>query len=148
MVKTFVSDRPDQALDISVLPGRAERGGPIPDAHRSHAGLECGAKCSVIVANKIFRCAVPRKRFGDLAREPLCRCVSGHRNPQQLPPSVAENKKREQLLKGNRREPQRDQSTQSPPYDCKGRSSTSAMADRAAAPFRSKPWTGRPRCRA
>jgi hypothetical protein len=54
-------------INISVLPGRAERGGPIPDAHRSHAGLECGAKCSVIVANEIFRCAVPRKRFGDLA---------------------------------------------------------------------------------
>src|SRR5438132_5041645 len=84
-------------------PGRAERGGPIPDAHRSHAGLECGAKCSVIVAKEIFRCAVPRKRFGDLARKPLCRWVSGHRNPQQLPPSMAENKKREQLLKRNRR---------------------------------------------
>jgi len=84
-------------------PGRAERGGPIPDAHRSYAGLECGAKGSVLVANEIFRCAVPRKRFGDLARKPLCRWVSGHRNPQQLPPSMAENKKREQLLKGNRR---------------------------------------------
>ena len=103
MVKTFVSDRPDQALNISVLPGRVERGGPIPDAHRSHAGLECGARCSVIVANEICRCAVPRKRFGDLARKPLCRWVSGHCNPQQLPPWVAENKKREQLLKGNRR---------------------------------------------
>ena len=103
MVKTFVSDRPDQALNISVLPGRAERGGPIPDAHRSHASLECGAKCSVIVANEIFRCAGPRKRLGDLARKPLCRWVSGHRNPQELPPSMAENKKREQLLKGNRR---------------------------------------------
>jgi hypothetical protein len=70
---------------------------------RSHAGLECGAKCSVIVANEIFRCAVPRKRFGDSAGKPLCRWVSGHRNPQQLPPSMAENKKREQLLKGNYR---------------------------------------------
>jgi hypothetical protein len=38
-----------------------------------------------------------------LAGKPLCRWVSGHRNPQQLPPSMAENKKREQLLKGNRR---------------------------------------------
>jgi hypothetical protein len=25
-----------------------------------------------------------------LARKPLCRSVSGHRNPQQLPPSMAE----------------------------------------------------------
>src|SRR5262249_15846624 len=57
---------------------------------RSHAGLECGAKCSVIVANEIFRCAVPRKRFGDLPRKPLCRWVSGHGNPQQLPASTAD----------------------------------------------------------
>ncbi len=32
--------------------------GPVPDAHRSDAGLECGAECSVIVANEILRCAV------------------------------------------------------------------------------------------
>ena len=67
MVKTFVPDGPDQALNISVLPRRAERGGPISDPHCSHAGFECAVKCSVIVANEIFRCAVPRKRFGDLA---------------------------------------------------------------------------------
>src|SRR5439155_2107640 len=42
-------------------------------------------------------------------------------------------------------EPQTDQSTQSPPYDCEGRSSRSATVDPPAAPCRSKPWTGRPR---
>jgi hypothetical protein len=66
---------------------------PIPNTHHPDAGLECGAKCSVIVANEISRCTVPRECFVDLARKPLCRWVSGHRNPQQLPPSVAENKK-------------------------------------------------------
>jgi hypothetical protein len=45
-------------------------------------------------------------------------------------------------------EPQRDQSTQSPPYDSEQRSSRSAVADLVGAPYRSKPWTGRPRCRA
>ena len=81
MISAFTSDRPDQALNISVLPGRAERGGPIPDTHRSHASFERDAKCSVIIANEILRCAVPRKRFGDLARQPLGRRISGHCKP-------------------------------------------------------------------
>src|SRR6266481_3661355 len=53
MIGAFAPDRPDQAFNISVLPRRAERGGPVPDAHRSHASLERDAKCSVIVANEI-----------------------------------------------------------------------------------------------
>src|SRR5262249_41060906 len=44
-----------------------------------------------------------RARFSDLARQPLRRRVAGHRQPQQLPTFVAENEKREQLLKRNRR---------------------------------------------
>jgi hypothetical protein len=71
-------DRADQAFNISVLPGRAERGGPVPDAHCSHASLERDAECSVIVADEIFRCPLPRKRFGDLAYQPLGRRISGH----------------------------------------------------------------------
>jgi hypothetical protein len=36
-------------------------------------GSGTGANASlVIVANEIFRCAVPRKRFGSLARKPPC----------------------------------------------------------------------------
>ena len=59
MISALAPDRPDQAFNISVLPGRAERGGPVPDTHRSHASLERDAKCSVIVANEIFRCRCP-----------------------------------------------------------------------------------------
>src|SRR5258708_26530295 len=44
-------------------------------------------------------------------------------------------------------EPRTDQSTQSPPYDCEGTSSKSAMADPAAVPCRRKPWAGKPRRR-
>jgi hypothetical protein len=93
MISALAPDRPDQAIHISVLPGRAERDGPVPDAHCSHASLECDAECSVIVADEKFRCPLPRKRFGDLACQPLGRRISGHRNPQQQPPAVAENKK-------------------------------------------------------
>jgi hypothetical protein len=73
----------------AILPGRAERGGPVPDPHRSHASLERDAKCPVIVADEIFRCAVPRECFSDLTCQPLRRRISSRRKPQQLPPSMA-----------------------------------------------------------
>src|SRR2546425_6425360 len=62
MIRTLAPDRADQAFSISILPGRAERRGPIPP-HRSHTSLERDAKGSVIVANEIFRCAVPGKCY-------------------------------------------------------------------------------------
>jgi hypothetical protein len=74
-----------------------------PECPRSDARLERDAKCSVIVADEIVRCAVPRERFGNLARQPFCRWILGHRKPQQLPRSMAKNKKCTELLKGNRR---------------------------------------------
>src|SRR3984893_17685115 len=52
MIGALAPDRPDQAFSISVLPGRAERGGPVPDAHCSHPSLERAAKCSVIVGGR------------------------------------------------------------------------------------------------
>jgi hypothetical protein len=79
MIRALAPDRADQAFNIPILPGRVVRRGPVPDPHCSHTSLECNTECSVVVANEIFRCAVPRKRFGDLARKPLCRWVSGHR---------------------------------------------------------------------
>jgi hypothetical protein len=75
MISALAPDRPDQAFNLSVLPGRAQRGGPVPDTHRADASFERDAKCSVIVANKILRCAVPRERFGDLALQPLGRRI-------------------------------------------------------------------------
>jgi hypothetical protein len=90
MISALAPDRPDQAFSISVLPGRAERRPPVPNAHGSRA-----AKCSVIVTDEIFGRRVPRECFGDLVRQPLRRWVLGHRKPQQLPPSMAKNKKYE-----------------------------------------------------
>jgi hypothetical protein len=65
--------------------------------------FEYSAEHSVVVANEIFWRAVPWKRFRDLARQPVGRRIAGHRKPQQLPPSMAKDKKRIELLKGNRR---------------------------------------------
>jgi hypothetical protein len=68
MIRALAPGRPDQALNMTILPGRVERRGPIPDAHRSQASFEHTAKGSVIVANEILWCAVPGEGFGDLAR--------------------------------------------------------------------------------
>ena len=93
MIRALAPDRADQAFSIPILPGRAERRGPVPDPHRSYASFERDAKCSVIVANEILRRAVPGKRFGDLPCQPLGCRIAGHRKPQQLSPAMAENKK-------------------------------------------------------
>jgi hypothetical protein len=70
MISALAPDRPNQAFNIAILPRCTERGRPVSDAHRPHPCLEDSGKCSVIVANEIFRRAIPGKRLGDLPREP------------------------------------------------------------------------------
>src|SRR5580765_8620257 len=67
------------------------------------AAFEYDTEGSVVVAHEICWCPVPGECFGYLLRQPLGGRMPGHREPQQLPPSVAENKKCEELFKGNRR---------------------------------------------
>src|SRR5262245_28255635 len=81
MVGALASRRPDQAFDMAVLPGRTEGRRPIPNAHRPDARLERGAERSVIVPNEILRRRIPRKRLGDLLRQPLSCRMAGHRKP-------------------------------------------------------------------
>jgi hypothetical protein len=52
MIGTLAPDRPDQAFNMAVLPRRTERGGPIPNAHRSDASFECTIECFVIPRSK------------------------------------------------------------------------------------------------
>src|ERR1039457_1564391 len=103
MIGTLAPDRPDQTFNMAVLPGRAEGRGPIPNAHRLDAASEYAAEGSVVVADDVCWRLVPGECLGNLACQPLRRRMPGNRKPQQLPPSVAENKKCEELLKGNRR---------------------------------------------
>src|SRR5450631_3989552 len=88
---------------MAVLPGRAERRGPIPNAHRLDAASEYAAEGSIVVADDVCWRLVPGECRGNLACQPLRRRMPGNRKPQQLPPPVTENKKYEELLKGNRR---------------------------------------------
>jgi hypothetical protein len=134
MISALAPDRPDQAFSISVLQGETERGGPVPDAHGSHPSLERAAKCSVIVTDEIFGRRVPRECFGDLAHQPL---PLGSGSPQTTPAAAVDGQERELRIAAERQssEPQRDQSMQSPPHDCEGKSSRSAMASTARTGF-------------
>ena len=102
MISALAPDRPDKAFNISVLPGRAERRGPVADAHRSDASFERVAKCSVIVANKIFRHRIPRERLGDLARQPPGRRMGRDGTPNQPASAVTKHQEPKELLKRHR----------------------------------------------
>ena len=91
MTSALAPDRPDQAFNASVLPGRAERGGPIPDAHRSDAGLEYAAECLVIIANEIFWRLVPWERLGDLPRQLLGRRLGRDGRPNEPAAAMAKH---------------------------------------------------------
>ena len=95
MIGTLTPDRPDQAFNTSVLPGCAERGGPIPDAHRSDAGLKYAAECLVIIANEIFWRLVSRKRLGDLPRQPLGRLMRRNGRPNEPAAAMAKHQEPE-----------------------------------------------------
>src|SRR5262249_238289 len=87
VVETFPSDRADQSLDIWVLPRGSGCSRLVPNAHGTQPLPEDHAIRSVPVPNKITRCTVPRKRLGDLARNPLRGRICRHpeRNPQSTP---------------------------------------------------------------
>ena len=53
MIGTLAPDRPDQAFNMTVLPGRTERSGPVPNAHRLDAACEYAAEGPVVVADDI-----------------------------------------------------------------------------------------------
>ncbi len=89
MISVLAPDRPDQAFSISVMPGQAERGGPLPDARTRALNVPPNA---LSLSRMRSLGAVSQGCFDDLARQPLRRWVLGHRKPQQLPPSMAKNR--------------------------------------------------------
>jgi hypothetical protein len=55
MVETLTSDRPDEPLCISILPGRTGRSRPIPNAHGTNALDEASTIDAVPVSDHIPR---------------------------------------------------------------------------------------------
>ena len=73
------------------------------DPHRPNPAREDRAVCAIIVAHQISRCRLPRKCLDNLLRQPLRCRMPGHRKPQQLTPSVADNHKGKQALEPHAR---------------------------------------------
>src|SRR4029077_20901122 len=71
MVEAFPSDRTDEPLDISILPGRPRCCGSIPDAHCSQTPDDCIGVNRVSISDHVFWDPVPRKCIDDLSCYPF-----------------------------------------------------------------------------
>src|SRR5262249_57085732 len=100
MIKALAPKCSDQSFSVWVLPRRARCYGSVTNPHRSNSALEGLPVGTIIVAHQIGGRRVPRECLCDLLGQPLRRRVAGHRKPQQLPPSMAQNKKGKQPLEG------------------------------------------------
>jgi len=103
VIQALAAKRPDQAFHIWVLPGRARCDRAVAYPHPSHPvgeGLPVG---TIIVADQITRCHIPRECFHDLLRQPLRRGMLGHRKPEKLSSTMAHDQKGKQELKGQGR---------------------------------------------
>jgi hypothetical protein len=98
VIQAFPPEGPDQALNIWVLPRRSWRDRVVPDSHRSNSTGKGRPVGAIIVAYQIGWCRLPRECLYNLLRQPFCRRVPGHREPEQLSSTVAKDEKRKQAL--------------------------------------------------
>ena len=93
MIQALAAKRPDQAFNIWILPGRARCDRAVAYPHSSHPLRDGLSVSTVIVADQIARCGIPRECLGDLLRQPLRRGMLGHREPQKLSSTMAHDQK-------------------------------------------------------
>jgi len=91
MVKAIPSDRADQSLGDSVLPGRPRGYRPVSDTHRFHALLESNAVGTIAVAQNILWHRLPRVSFDKLTSNPLGSRVPDHPEPYDLASIVTQD---------------------------------------------------------
>src|SRR5260221_14604611 len=84
MVKTIPSDRADEPLRVSVLPGRPWRDRPIPYTHCSKPLDENLAIDAIAIANDIPGGLLPAVAFDHLTGNPMAARTSRHVQPQKL----------------------------------------------------------------
>ena len=70
VVQALPTDRANEPLNVSVLPGRSERNRPISNAHGAQTLHEDWPVRGVPIPNEISRGVVPWESLGDLARDP------------------------------------------------------------------------------
>src|SRR5262245_7512979 len=103
MIQALAAKRPDQALNIWVLPGRARCNRTIAYTQPSHPVSEDLSVSTVIVTDQIARCRIPWECFYYLPCQPLRRGMLGYRKPEKLSSTMAHDQKGKQALKRHRR---------------------------------------------
>src|SRR5262245_22464207 len=99
MIQALAAKRPDQALNIWVLPRRARCDRAVANPHPSHPVGEGLSVSTIIVADQITRCRIPWECFDDLLCQPLRRGMLGYRKPEKLSSIMAHDQKGKQALK-------------------------------------------------
>ena len=80
VIQALPTDRADQPLRMSVLPGRAGRHWVIPDPHRRKTSPDGLAVASIAVTNEMGRRLVPWEGLGDLLCDPFRRRMDRSRS--------------------------------------------------------------------
>jgi hypothetical protein len=102
-IETVASDRPDQPLDVGILPRGSCRGEHLFEADCRDPLLEGFAVDLVPVTQQVLGRFLPRERLHDLLRGPRRRRVRGHVEVQDSPTVMGEPKEHEEDLVPNGR---------------------------------------------
>jgi hypothetical protein len=91
VVEAFPPDRADQSFRVPVLPWRASGDWLVANAHGAEPAPDRSAVNPILVSDHIAWGFIPRKRLGDLLRDPFRRWVSRNIDQNQLAPSQSDN---------------------------------------------------------
>ena len=83
MVQTLAPDRSDRPFGKAVLPRRGRCNWLVSDTHGTQSARDDGAVDSIPISHHMARSAIPRKRRGDLTRNPLRRRVGCDADPDE-----------------------------------------------------------------
>ena len=100
VVDALPPDRADQSFCKTILPRRTGRDRLVANAHSAQAAGDDSTVGPVPIADQVARGIVSGKSLTDLLRDPVCRWMRRHIDPDQFPPSQTNN---DQNVKLNKR---------------------------------------------
>ena len=94
VIQALASDRPDEALGVSILPGRAQGRQHVQHPHGRQSRLERGTAGSVTVPDQVSGRGLPWRRLYDLPCQPRCRRIARDAALRYLPTNVQKHDER------------------------------------------------------
>src|SRR5664280_324831 len=77
-------DRSDQPFDKAILPRRSWCDRLVPDAHGARSACDHRTVDPIAIPDHVNRSFIPRKRLGDLTRNPLRRRIGCDVDPDEI----------------------------------------------------------------